>query len=293
MKPLVFFLPGQEDLAAKLTTHLDGEPGNVVTHSFPDGETYLRVASACRGREVVLLQSLDHPNKKILPLLLLGETLRDLGANRIRLVCPYLSYMRQDKQFQPGEGVTSRYFAKLVSTYFDGLLTMNPHLHRYHSLSEIYSIPSEAADAGPDLAKWIKSFIKNPVLIGPDGESEQWVANIAGKIQAPYRVAKKERWGDREVRVSMPDLTAFRDHHPVLIDDIISTGHTLIQAVAAIQEQGLEAPICLGIHALFAPGAEENLKRSGVQRVVTTNTIAHSTNGIDISETLARSLRNF
>lgn len=291
MKPLVFSLPGQEDLAEKITSHLGGEPGYLISRSFPDGETYLRVESDCHDRVVVLLGNLFHPNLKILPHLLLGETLRDLGVKKIFLICPYLPYMRQDKQFQAGEGVTSRYFASLISKYFDGLVTVNPHLHRYHSLEEIYSIPSEVVEAGPDLAKWIRKSVDHPILVGPDGESEQWVKNIAHGIQAPYVVGKKERQGDRDVRVTFPDLSSFRNHQPVLIDDIISTGQTLLQAIEVMRGRGLRLPVCLAIHALFAEGTEEKLRDVGVKQLVTTNTVPHPSNGIDISKALTRCLQ--
>jgi ribose-phosphate pyrophosphokinase len=292
MKPLVFSLPGQEDLAEKITTFLGGEAGYLIARSFPDGETYLRVETDCRDRTVVLLGNLFHPNEKILPYLLLGDTLRDLGVKKIFLLCPYLPYMRQDKQFHAGESVTSRYFAKLISNYFDGLVTVNPHLHRYHSLAEIYSIPSEVVDAGPDLGQWISQSVENPILLGPDRESEQWVKNIAHEIQAPFAVGEKERRGDRDVRVVFPDLSSFKKNQPVLIDDIISTGQTLLQAIEVLRGQGMGLPVCLAIHALFAEGVEERLRQAGVKQLVTANTVPHPSNGIDISGALARCLQD-
>ncbi|MDX1386549.1 MAG: ribose-phosphate pyrophosphokinase [bacterium] len=292
MIPLVFSLPGLEDFSEKFTQHLGGEAGYLLTHSFPDGETYLRVPSECRNRKVVLLANLSHPNEKILPLLLLGETLRDLGAKEVLLVCPYLPYMRQDKRFQPGEGVTSRYFAKLLSRYFDALWTVNPHLHRFSSLKEIYSVSSQVVDAGPQLGRWIRSSVKKPFLVGPDRESQQWVQSIAESIDVPYRVGEKLRRGDREVSVSLPDLTSLADHTPVLVDDIISTGQTLVRAMEELGKQGLPEPVCVVIHALFAEGAEEALQQAGVQELVTTNTIPHPSNRIDLSEVLAQSVGN-
>ena len=142
MKKLLFALPGNENLTASLGAILGAEPGKVEIRHFPDGETYIRVLSEVKGTQVVLVCTLHHPDEKILPLYLLSKTLRELGAVSVCLVAPYLAYMRQDKRFKAGEGVTSRYFANLLSGIADSLITIDPHLHRFHHLQELYAIPA-------------------------------------------------------------------------------------------------------------------------------------------------------
>ncbi len=288
---LIFAWPGQEGLATALARALPGEIGSLETRQFPDGETYLRVLTEVSGRDCMVVASLDRPDAKALPVVLLAETLRDLGAASAGLVAPYLAYMRQDGRFHPGEGVTSRYFARLLSNHFNWLVTVDPHLHRYASLDEIYSIPSRVVHAAGAIAAWIEANVARPVLIGPDSESEQWVADVARRAHAPHVVLQKIRHGDRDVEVSVPQVERWRDHTPVLVDDIVSTARTMIEAVKHLQRIGLAAPVCVGVHAVLAGQAYDDLLRAGAARVVTTNSIAHPTNALDIAPESAAAVR--
>ena len=289
-RPVLFALSGSEALAQPLSAALDAEVGTIEHRQFPDGETYLRVVSDVSDREVILLSSLDHPDAKLLPLLFAADTARDLGARRIGLVAPYLAYMRQDIRFHAGEAVTSRSYAALLSTAFDALATADPHLHRYHALDEIYRIPTRVVHTAPLIARWVAAQVERPLLIGPDSESEQWVAEVAAAAGAPWTVLQKIRRGDRDVEVSLPDVSAWQDRQPVLVDDIVSSARTMIQAVASVRRVGLPAPLCIGVHALFAPGAYEELLASGPARVLTCDTVPHASNEISVVEPLARAL---
>ena len=195
--------------------------------------------------------------------------------------------MRQDKSFERGEGVTSKHFAKLISNYFDWIVTVDPHLHRYHSLSEIYTIPNEVVHAAPVVSDWIRSNINKPILIGPDSESEQWVSDVAERAGAPHIVLTKIRHGDRDVEVSVPDVEKWQDHTPVLVDDIISTGHTMIETIEHLKKVNMKAPICIGIHGIFSDNAYEELKKAGAESIVTCNSIPHGSNQIDLSKLIS------
>jgi ribose-phosphate pyrophosphokinase len=199
--------------------------------------------------------------------------------------------MRQDRRFRPGEAVTSDTFAGIVSARFDWLVTVDPHLHRRASLDEIYSVPARALHAAPLIAQWISDNVETPLLIGPDRESEQWVAAVARGAGAPHIVLRKQRRGDRAVEVSVPELAQWRERIPVLVDDIISTGQTMIETVKQLKRAGLPPPVCIGVHGIFAGNALAELMQAGAARVVTTNTIAHSSNSIDISGLLAEGVR--
>jgi ribose-phosphate pyrophosphokinase len=289
-KPVVFDLPGNEPLGDTLRAALEGEPGGIERRQFPDGESYLRITSEVDGRDVVLLCSLDHPDSKLLPLLFAADTLRELGARRIGLVAPYLAYMRQDRRFHPGEAVTSRTFGGVVSRHLDWLVTVDPHLHRYHALDEIYRIPSRVVYAAPFMAEWIRKNVESPVIIGPDKESEQWVAQVAADADAPFLVCEKQRSGDRDVRISIPRAETLLGRQPVLVDDVASSGRTLAVAAKQLVEMGFTPPDCVVVHPLFAGDATEILKGL-VRRIVSTNTIVHATNGIDVTEAIARAVR--
>jgi len=290
MKQIIFALPGNEEMAKSLARILHAETGESVIRQFPDGESYTRILSDVRDKCVVIVCTLYQPDAKLLPLYFLSQTAKALGAKCTCLVAPYLSYMRQDKQFHPGEGITSEYFGKLVSGFADTLTTVDPHLHRRKSLSEVYSIPSIIIHAADHISSWIKSNIQQPVLIGPDSESEQWVSEVAKNANAPFIVLQKVRHGDRDVEVSVPEVEKFKNHTPVLVDDIISTARTMIETVGHLKKANMKPPVCVGVHGIFAQNAYNELIKSGVEKVVTCNTIPHESNHIDLSEALADSI---
>ncbi len=290
MKAVIISPFEQQALANSIAESLGIEPGEMILREFPDGESYLRLVSSLAGKELIILSSLDSPNQKILPLLFLAETAREMGAKRVGLVAPYLAYMRQDKRFQPGEGVTSDYFAALLSRYFDWLVTVDPHLHRHHYLNEIYSIPNSVLHATSSIAQWIKKEVRQALIIGPDSESEQWVAKVAKETESPYLILEKKRYGDRRVEISLPQIEAFPNHTPVLVDDIISTGQTMLQTVMQLKKAGMKPPVCIGVHAVFADNAYDALLKAGVEKVVTCNTIQHVSNCIDLTDMLSNGI---
>ncbi|MDX1569197.1 MAG: ribose-phosphate diphosphokinase [Xanthomonadales bacterium] len=288
---LVVACDDNSPLVDGLTAAIRGEPAALERRRFPDGESYLRMDTDPRGRDVAVVASLCPPDPELFAVLALGDALRELGARRVMLVAPYLPYMRQDVRFRAGEAVSSRTFARLISSAYDGLLTVDPHLHRYTTLDEIFSIPCEICRSAASLATWIGNQVDRPVLIGPDEESEQWVATVAEPIRAPWTVLSKVRHGDRDVDIRIPEVARYLERTPILVDDIISTGTTMAAAVAQLRGAGFRAPHCLGIHAVFAEGARSALEKAGAEQIVTTNTLPHATNGIDLAEPLADSLR--
>lgn len=290
MRPIVFHLPGDEAFGGRLVRALQADRVALVLHRFPDGESLVRLDADVTGRTVVLTCSLARPDEKTLALLFAADAARDLGAAKVLLAAPYLAYLRQDQRFHAGEAVTSRSYAALLSTAFDGLVTADPHLHRYQSLDEIYRIPTRVVRTAPLIARWVAAQVARPLFIGPDSESEQWVAEVAAAAGAPWTVLNKTRRGDRDVEVSLPDVSAWPDRQPVLVDDIISSARTMIQAVASVRRVGLAAPLCIGVHALFAPGAYEELLASKPARVLTCDTVAHASNEISVVEPVARAL---
>ena len=224
-------------------------------------------------------------------LALLADAARDLGAASVGLVAPYLAYMRQDARFTPGEAVAARTWARLLSRLVDSLVTVDPHLHRLDSLATVFDIPTTAVDVAPLLAHWIGANVARPLIVGPDVESRQWVLGVAESVGAPLLVLEKVRRGSTEVDISITeDLSPHRGRTPVLVDDIISTGHTLAQTARHLSTRDLAAAVCVGVHAVFAPGAEDTLRGAGVSRVVTTNTIVHHTNAIDVASAIANQI---
>lgn len=288
--PLIIAMPGNEAMTKSLMQFLGVEIGQVELRAFPDGETHLQFLTDLSGRALIIVCTMNRPNEKILPLLFAAATARELGASNVGLVAPYLAYMRQDRRFKPGEAVTSRQVARLLSDAFDWLVTVDPHLHRYGSLSEIYRIPTRVVHAAPLISQWIRAHVPNPLIIGPDSESEQWVSAVAKDANAAYAVLQKIRSGDREVKISIANLPDLDGRTPVIVDDIISSGRTMVEAVRLTVAQGATTPVCIAVHGLFADNSDALLAQAGA-RMVTSNSIPHDTNGIDVGERIAASIR--
>lgn len=287
---LILPMPGNEAFAERLADAGGWELGRFETRQFPDGETYVRLLSDVAGRDVDLVCTLAQPDVGFLRLLFAADAARSLGARSVTLVAPYLAYMRQDKSFMAGEAVTSKTFARVVSSIFDGLVTVDPHLHRYGDLSELYSIPSQTLHAAPFLADWISSHMSGPLILGPDEESEQWVSAIATQIGAPHAVLRKIRHGDRNVDVELPDLSQWQDRTPVLVDDIASSGHTLVEAALKLLVMGYRRPTCVVVHGVFADESYQRLK-AVTHQIVSSDSIPHLTNDIWLAPLIAEALK--
>jgi ribose-phosphate pyrophosphokinase len=293
MKPLFIALPGNEKFTALLSAKLTGTIGSIEARKFPDRESYVRLLADVQDRSVVLVCTLDNPDEKTLRLLFAAEAARDLGAKRVGLVAPYLAYMRQDTRFRSGEAITSSVYAKILSATLDWIVTVDPHLHRRTSMSEIYSIPSVACHAAPKLSIWIREHVPDAIIVGPDSESEQWVSAVANDAGMPFTTLKKTRRGDREVEIIIPNMERWRDRHPVLVDDIISSGRTMEVAIKQLVALGFAPPVVLGVHGLFADDAFERLKAAGAARIISTNSVPHLSSEIDVSDVMVSALASF
>ncbi|MFN4025456.1 MAG: ribose-phosphate diphosphokinase [Hyphomonas sp.] len=284
--PLLIVLPGAEHLAEAFAA-AGFERAETVFRKFPDGESYVRIINETAGRDVVLLCHLHDPDPQLMPVLLAAGAAREGGAASVGLVIPYLPYMRQDIAFHPGEAVSSVHFARILSTFADWLVTLDPHLHRWHSLDQLYtSLPARTVTAAPAIAGWVSRNVTKPLIIGPDSESEPWVTDVARLAGAEAIVVEKVRHGDRSVTMTLPDLSRWHGYQPVIVDDIISTGGTMAKLVESLVSAGLAAPVCCAIHALFSDGAEDLLKSAGAARIVSCDTVPHATNSIPIGALL-------
>lgn len=287
---LVLGLEGSGTLASRLGQALGWDHAMLVVHRFPDGEALVRIDAPVAGRDLILAGSLDRPDGKTLPLLFAADCARELGATCVGLVTPYLGYMRQDARFHPGEAISSVSYARLLSAALDFLLTVDPHLHRHVTLDAIYRIPAVAVAAAPAMAAWIAREVPRPLIVGPDEESAQWVASVAGQAGAPWAVLRKTRQGDASVTISPDGLPRPDGRTPVLVDDIVSSGATLCTAARLLGQAGFPAPVAVVVHALMDAPAQETMRASGIARIVSCDSVGHPTNAIDLVPLLAEGL---
>lgn len=262
----------------------------VERHRFPDGELRLRLPEAVTARAVVW-RGLHQPNEKLVELLLVARTARDLGAHYLTLVTPYLAYMRQDIAFNPGEAVSQRIVGGFLAGLFDAVITVDPHLHRVATLQEAIPVPDAVVLSGaPLLSDWVASLRQDVVLIGPDEESAQWVAQAAQRHGWVHGVCSKTRRGDRDVVVELPAM-AIEGRAVVLMDDVASSGHTLAQATRGLLAAGAASVDVAVTHALFAEGAVGLLHEAGVGQIWSTDCIPHPSNAVSIVPAVVEALR--
>ncbi len=261
----------------------------IARHRFPDGEFKLRLPSALPER-IVLLRTLDHPNEKLMELLLIARTARTLGAGHITLVAPYLAYMRQDMAFQPGEVVSQRVIGRFLAELFDAVITVDPHLHRVATLQEAVPVRQATVLSGaPLLADLIASHYQHPLLVGPDIESAQWVTQAAAQHGFSHAVCHKIRHGDCDVQIALPN-TPFAGRNVVLMDDVASSGHTLAVAARLALAAGAATVDVAVTHALFADDAVKRIRQAGVGKIWSTDCIAHPSNAVSMAPLFAQTL---
>lgn len=286
---IFFAMPGNEELASELAELTCGEVGRLQVRRFPDGESYVRVESDVKHGEVFVVCTLARPDPQFLPLAYTAKALRQAGAKRVNLIAPYLAYMRQDRIFHPGELLTSRAFAELLQQQFDWLVTVDPHLHRHASLDQVYDIPTTVIHACPLFAHWIAIHVKNPIVVGPDDESAQWVEAIAREAGAPWTAFTKQRRGDHHVRMTAPDLSEFRGQTPVLVDDIVSSGVTMRRAIDNLRRQDFGASYCLAVHALCSAATAAHISNC-TAAFVTSNSVPNKYARLNVAPIIAESL---
>ena len=292
MKNTVLFnLSPNHPIPEKLSKETRLSMGKFEIRHFPDGETFLRVDTDVEQSTVVIFCDLYQPNEKLFPLLSFAENVRELGASHVCLITPYLPYMRQDKRFHAGESITSRHFAKHLSLAFDALITVDPHLHRYPTLDAVYTLNGMVCTAQPVITEFLKTQTDNLLLIGPDEESEQWVAAIAQASNRPYQILLKERSGDYDVSVTEPELAQYRGYRPVLVDDIISSGRTMLATIEHLESADMGKPLIIGVHGIFAKDAYSLLKK--IADIHTCNSITHETNSLDLTPVIAEKLMHY
>ncbi len=287
---MILAFPDYLSQAQRLAACLGVPLAEVALHHFPDGESLIRLPPSL-PEHLIICRSLNQPNDKLIELLLCATTARELGGQRLTLVAPYLSYMRQDIANQPGEAVSQRIIGKLLAELFDDVLTVDPHLHRISSLTQAIPIKNAVSlTAAHEIGLFLKEKLKHALLLGPDSESKQWVGAIANNIGFDYAIADKNRLGDKQVEMSLPDRD-FSKQAVVIIDDMASTGRTLAKAAGLLQAAGCKDIYAVVTHALFCGDAYAHILKAGVKNIWTTDSIDHPSSCIRLDALLADAIK--
>ncbi|MBN1644948.1 ribose-phosphate diphosphokinase [Candidatus Woesearchaeota archaeon] len=290
MKTIVLGGTNSKELARKLARKSKAKYGHLIVDHFPDGERYIRLPFDVKDKKIILVESMfPNPDLIMIETIFAARTCKELGAKQVILVAPYLAYLRQDKRFHPRECWSNRIMAALL-TCADKIIVIDPHLQRISKLSEIFRISSKRISANKVLGEYIKKNIKNPLILGPDLESFQWAQKIADMIRVQSTVLRKKRYTSRHVKIKLKNGHEIKNRNIVIIDDIISSGHTMIEVIKQARKKGAKTITCMAVHGIFAENAYNKMKKAGATRIITTNTIQNKTSKIDVSGVIAESL---
>lgn len=276
-------LPFGTEAAKRLAARLGLACDEMTLHRFPDGE--LRVTVAPAADTTILYAALDQPNDKLIALLFAAEALRRGGAKRLVLVAPYLCYMRQDIAFHAGEAISQRAMGTLLATIVD---------HRTPDIAAVFpGIEAENLSAMPAIANALVAAGIDPatVVIGPDAESEPWVRDLAGRLDLQHTVARKHRRGDRSVEIDFADAALLAGRPALMVDDIVSSGTTLMVAAKTLRAMGASAVDSVVTHALFPPAMSAAFADAGIRSIRSSDSVPHPTNAIALDEILAAALK--
>ena len=263
----------------------------IQQHRFPDDENKITLPSRL-AEHVIFCRSLDHPNEKLVELLLAVKTARQLGAKELTLVAPYLCYMRQDIAFNSGEAVSQSIIGNFLAELFDNVITIDPHLHRIQHLEQ--AVPAKnaiALFATSVMAEFVSARIEDPVLLGPDKEAEQWVSAIARPKKWTYGVCEKIRTGDQEVEITLPEIN-LQNRSVVLVDDVVSSGQTLTVAIKKCLNNNSKHVDVLVTHALFVNDAKQRLIDAGARNIWSTDSVSHESNVIHLQSLFKDAILN-
>ncbi|MDF0546384.1 ribose-phosphate diphosphokinase [Sphingobium sp. H39-3-25] len=276
--------------AGRLGALLEVQAHQVSAHRFPDKECLIRIPTS--AQTVILYRSLDNPDHKLIEIMLAASAARDGGAARVILVAPYLSYMRQDKAFHPGEANSQKVIGGLLASHFDALVTVDPHLHRVATLSEaIPGIPAISVSAAPLLGALI-DVMDNPIIIGPDNESRQWTEAIGRPLGLQTLIATKQRLGDRRVSLTIAQVKHAKGRRAIIVDDMISSGRTLTEAAKLLRQAGTTSIEAIATHCLARSDDLAFMATHGITRIACSDSIDGPTSKAALAPLIAHALRD-
>jgi ribose-phosphate pyrophosphokinase len=290
MTSTLHYFAANEAEALRLGAALGIACAGVAVHRFPDGESLVRVAHS--GAAALLYCSLNAPNAKLVEVLLAASALRDSGARRVVLVAPYLGYMRQDHAFAQGEAVSQRVIGGLIAAAFDGLVTVDPHLHRTPRLEDVVpGIVAVNVSAAATIARALADYVSpDTLLIGPDDESRQWVEAVSAPLHLETLIGSKVRLGDRAVQIELPRIERVAGRPVVLIDDLISSGGTLIDCAAQLGKAGAASIAAAATHCLASEADFAAMTANGIRPIMATATVPGTASTIPIADALAHAI---
>ncbi|HTW55040.1 MAG TPA: ribose-phosphate diphosphokinase [Thermoplasmata archaeon] len=274
-------------LAERISRELGNAPfGIPFTKRFPDGELYLRVGGRLEGDDVVVVQS-TRTDEELVELLLLEDAVREAGARRTFVVVPYFGYARQDRRFFPGEPVSARSLARHVELDADAVLMVD--LHSPTTLEQFHK-PAFEASGIPALARLLR---ERPIdlLVSPDKGGVDRVRRMAQLLDKPWFALDKRRIDSEHVELSLPasGTVPLEGKSAVLIDDVITTGGTIVEAAKLLKKKGVGEVSAACTHGLFLRDAFERIK-AVTDDIYSTDTLGNPAEKASVAPDIAQIL---
>jgi len=281
-------------LAKRLSEKINGEYLNVEYRTFFDGELKVRIPNIRKADIGVLLIDLvqdQNINEYLLNFLLLSQKLRE-SCDKVIGIMSYLPYKRQDKEFLAGEVISSKVMAKFIEKNLDFFITLDSHEHRL-MIYDIFSIPVYNESMFMDLGKEFLDFDKeNTLVVGPDSEAEAFVEKFCKFNNFNNTILPKERdTKTGEVVINIKDKSVFENKDIIIVDDVSASGGTILHLMDLLEELKVKSVSIALSHGLFIGDVEEKLKKRGLKRIVTSNTIQNEFMKADCVEVLAERLK--
>ncbi len=280
-----------EDLAKKISKKLKANLVKSEVKIFPDGESKITLKGKLSKSKTIIVQSIYPPvDSNLIQALSLISKAKDYSTEVV-VVIPYLGYARQDREFLPGEIVTMKVLGKL----FQGAGASKIIVVDIHSKIGLkyFKIKTENISAILDLTKYFKKInLKNPLVVSPDQGGKERAREFAEKFESEFIALKKQR--DRKtgkVQIKTEGLNKVIGRDVILVDDMISTGGSIIKATEFLKKQKCKRVYVACTHALLMNDAEKKIKKAGVTKIVSTNTIPNKTSVVDISSTIAKAIK--
>ncbi len=259
-------------LAREICAYLGIPLGELTLYNFSDGEDYCQIDENVRGADVFVVQPTCSPvNDSIMELLILLDAFRRSSASRITAVMPYFGYARQDKKDKPRVPIAAKLMADLLTAAgADRILTMDLHAAQ---IQGFFNIPVDHLFAAPVLLDAIRKIeTEDLVIVSPDVGGLTRARAIAKRLDAALAVIDKRRTGKNETEI-LNVVGDVEGRDALILDDIIDTAGTLVQAEAALRRQGARRTYAAAVHGVFSGPALERIEASKLQTLLVTNTI--------------------
>ena len=279
-----------KDLGKRIARKLKAPYVEAKTRVFPDGESKITFGRIPKNSTILVVQSTYPPvDTNLLQALSIISQARKISS-KIYAVIPYMGYARQDRQFLSGEVVTMSIVARMLKSAGAKKIVV-VDIHSKIALNH-FKIPKENVSAIPELAKYFKRMkLKDALVVSPDMGGALRAKKFAGLLQTNFIALKKSRNRNTGKVVIQSSKVDVRGKDLILVDDIISTGGSIVKAAQFLKKQKCKRVFVACTHGLFVEGAEKKIKNAGVSRIISTNTIPRNTSKVDISGVIADSIR--